>query len=360
LSRQPDHYDIRAGETALISSLFFPFPRDPNTEGQGWTLRVIGGPSPSISDLQLGSGSLGTFTVDSQVTTMGRLEADLRIEGRQLVGTITNALGAPLYDAAMIMDYQVTRIGDFRAGESREISMPLAGSATAGFGPPTSFSSLLYPNVGVTRRSSDGARRDVLDSAFSAGFNFTRLELGAPILMGWLDTNVLPLEVGDARPAQVENTLYIGSLPLGLPKGFEGELPAPVMARRQLGASTLNRQQFGSYDLGNGESLAFQFSLPVSNGRFLVDGLYVNIDGRFRGVAAAGPTLGEVSLFNWRSAEWEDRVVGFGRNLVKDAAPYISGAGDIRVRYTFKPGPDSGITGVSFSRFDVTTSGLMR
>jgi hypothetical protein len=30
------------------------------------------------------------------------------------------------------------------------------------------------------------------------------------------------------------------------------------------------------------------------------------------------------------------------------------------VRYTFKPAPDSGATGVSFSRFDVTAAGLMR
>ncbi len=132
------------------------------------------------------------------------------------------------------------------------------------------------------------------------------------------------------------------------------------MSRRQLGAATLTRQQFGSYDLGNGESIALQFGLPVTNGRFLLDGLYVNIDGRFRGVPAAGPTLGEVALYNWRSAEWEDRVVGFGRNLVKDPAPYVSASGDVRVRYTFKPAADSGATGVSFSRFDVTAAGLMR
>jgi hypothetical protein len=132
------------------------------------------------------------------------------------------------------------------------------------------------------------------------------------------------------------------------------------VTRRQLGATTLNRQQFGSYDLANGESIALQFSLPSGGGRFLLDGLYVNIDGRFRGATQAGPTLGEVALYNWRAAEWEDRIVGFGRNLVNDPGPYVSAAGDVRVRYTFKPPPDSGASGVSFSRFDVTASGLMR
>ena len=97
-----------------------------------------------------------------------------------------------------------------------------------------------------------------------------------------------------------------------------------------------------------------------SDGRALVDGILVNIDGRYRGASGGGPALGEVSLYNWQLAEWEDRIVGFGRNLVKDASPYVSATGDVRVRYTFKPPPDSGLTGVSFSRFDVTASGFMR
>ena len=360
LARQPSAYDIKANETSLISSLFFPFPRDPSVEGQNWALRVAGGPAPAVESLQLAGGTLGTFVVDGQVPLSGRLESDLKVEGRQLVGTVTNGLGAMLYDVALILDYQVTRIGDLKAGETRELAMNLGPAASAGYGPPTSFSSLLYPTASGGRRPPDAVRRDVLDSVFGSGFNLARLELGGPTLMGWLDGSSLPLTVRDARPAQVETTLFISTLPIGLPKGYEGELPAPAVSHRQLGATTLNRQQFGSYDLGNGESIALQFGLPVTNGRFLLDGLYVNIDGRFRGVPSAGPTLGEVALYNWRSAEWEDRIVGFGRNLVKDPAPYISAVGDVRVRYTFKPPSDSGATGVSFSRFDVTAAGLMR
>ncbi len=360
LSRQPAHFDIQASESALITGLFFPFPRDPSTEGQNWALRVVGGPAPAVAELQLAGGSLATFVVDSQLSLPGRLEPDLRLEGRQLIGSITNNLGAPLYDSALILDYQVTRVGDFKAGETREVVVNLGPAATAGYGPPTSFSSLLYPAGSGGRRPADAARRDVLDSVFGSGFNFSRMEFAGPTLMGWLDASAVDFEMRDARPAEVQSTLLINPLPLNLPKGWEGELPAPLVSRRQLGAATLNRQQFGSYDLANGESIALQFNLPISHGRFLIDGLFVNIDGRYRGVASAGPALGEVALYNWRSAEWEDRTIGFGRNLVKDAVPYVSAAGDVRVRYTFKPGADSGATGVSFSRFDVTASGLMR
>ncbi len=364
LSRQQALYDIRADESSLVSGLFYPFPRDPNAEGQNWSLRVSGGSAPIIDDLQLTAGTLGTFVADSQLSRLGRIESDLRVEGRHLVGTVTNDLGVPLYDATLILDYQVARIGDFKAGETREVAMALNAAATAGFGPPTSFSSLLYPSplgpAAAARRGTDAARRDVLDSAFGQGFNFQRLELAGPTMMGWLDRGVLNMDVRDAQPARLESTLFIGSIPISVPKGFEGELPAQTVTRRQLGAATLNRQQFGSYDLASGESIAFQFSLPVSNGKLILDGLYVNIDGRFRGSTVGGPPLGEVALYNWQAAEWEERIVGFGRNLVRDPAPYVSATGDVRVRYTFRPTADSGISGVSFSRFDVTAAGLMR
>ncbi len=239
--------------------------------------------------------------------------------------------------------------------------MTLTGSASAGFGPPTSFSSMLYPNpTGGGRRMADGARRDILDSAFGSGFNFTRLDFSGATLVGWLDGSPVSVDIADTKPAVTDTSLVVASLPIGVPKGYEGELPPQVIARRQIGATTLNRQQYGSYDLASGESIAFQFTLPVGMGKFLLDGLYVNIDGRLRGAPGAGPVLGEVSIFNWQRAEWEDRTVAFGRNLVKDASPYVSATGDVRIRYTFKAPPDTAATGVSFSRFDVTASGLMQ
>lgn len=361
LSRRPASLAIRGTDTALINSLFHPFPRDPAPDAQSWALKVVEGISPSVEAMELPAGSLGTFTVDSQVSLPGKLDTDLRIEGRQILGSITNRLDASINDASLIVDYQVLRLGDIRKGETREVAMTLTGNASAGFGPPTSFSSLLYPGpAGTGRRVADGARRDILDSAFGSGFNFSRLDISGPTLLGWIDVPATTIEVIDARPATVDTTLLISSVPLTLPKGYEGELPPQVILRKQLGATTLNRQQFGSYDLASGESIAFQFSLPTGTSKLLLDGLYVNIDGRLRGVPGTPSVLGEVSLYNWQRSEWEDRIVGFGRNLVRDVAPYVSATGDIRVRYTFKPPPDTSATGVSFTRFDVTASGLMR
>jgi hypothetical protein len=361
LARRPGWFDISTSDASLISSLYYPFPRDPSMEAASGGTKVLEGAQPSIIDMYLQAGSLGTASVDSLVQYAGPLESRLTAGSGAISGTITNRLGQTLSDVTLVLDFQATRIGDLAAGETRDISVNLGRSLSAGYGPPTSFASLLYPTATKPRMiPSDTARRDVLDSLLGTGFNFNRLELPGLGLIGWLESSEIPVEVKGARSTSIDGALYVAALPIELPKGFEGEIPAPIVTKRQLGANTASRQQYGSYDLSPGESLALQFSLPLANGRMLLDKLHLNVDGRFRGGNPASTAIGDVSLFNWRTAEWEDWSVSYGINEFAEPARFVSGAGDVRVRYTFRPPADSRITGVSFTRFDVTALGLVR
>ncbi|MFN0072737.1 MAG: hypothetical protein ACKVVP_14735 [Chloroflexota bacterium] len=361
LARRPGWFDIAANDASLITSLYYPFPRDPTMEAASGGAKVLEGAAPSIVDMYLPAGSLGTATVDSLVQYQGPLEAKLIASQSSISGTITNRLGQTLSDVTLVLDYQATRIGDLAAGETREISVNMGRALSAGYGPPTSFASLLYPTVSKPKLiPTETARRDVLDSLLGTGFNFNRLELPGLGLVGWLESSQIPISVKGARATQIDGALYVAALPIELPKGFEGEIPAPIVAKRQLGANTASRQQYGSYDLSPGESLALQFSLPLANGRMLLDRLYLNVDGRFRGGSPTATAIGDVSLFNWRTSEWEDWSVSIGINEFLDPARFVSGAGDVRIRYTFRPQADSRMTGVSFTRFDVTALGLVR
>lgn len=361
LARRPGYYDLVGDESALVSSLFYPFPRDPNLESGGWGVKVLEGGSPALVDLHLSAGSLGTATVDNAVRFAGPLETELTATQQAVTGTITNQLGLTLSDVSLILDFQVTRLGDIAPGETKEVSIPLGRALSAGYGPPTSFASLLYPNTSKPRMiPTDGARRDVLDSLLGSGFNFSRLELSGLALLGWLDSSHLKLEARGGQASTIEGALYVTSLPVKLPRGYEGEVPAPIVIKRQLGANTASRQQFGTYDLAAGESIALQFSLPNASGRMLTERLYLNIDGRLRGAPSTEQAIGDISLFNWRTAEWEDWTVGVGTNEFLEPARFISGVGDVRLRYTFRPSAESRATGISFSRFDVTSVGLVR
>jgi hypothetical protein len=360
LSRQQNNYEVKVAEGSLVYGQFYPFPRDPATEGPNWALKIVNGPSPVVNDLAIAAGSLGTFTVDGPFRTPGGIETDLSTDGRSILGTVTNRTGHMLSDASLILDYGVTRVGDVKPGESKEVNVPLPGAASAGYGPPNSFATLLYPAGLPQKKPTDTARRDVLDSAFGQAFNFTKLDFYGLTLLGWLETSGAELDVRGSKPSVVENTLYVATLPVRLPKGFEGDVPAALVTHRPLGATTASRQQFGSYDLAAGESVALQFSLPVHTGRFLLERLNLNVDARMRGPGANTASFGDVQFFNWRTAEWDEQAIAPGSNAVASPQAYVSGTGDIRLRYTFKPTPDSGVTGVTFTRLDVNASGLMR
>jgi hypothetical protein len=360
LSRQQNEYEVKAGEGALIYGLYFPFPRDQSAERSGWGLKVVDGPRPAVSELTLAGGSLATFVVDS-FRKPGGLESDLTADGRSVLGTITNNTGHAVSDASIILDFGVTRLGDLQPGESKEINIALAPAATAGYGAPNSFSSQLYPTGQPQKRHSDAARRDLLDAAFGQAFNFTKLEMLGPTLLGWVETGVVDLEVRPSAPSVIENTLYVTTLQVRLPRGYEGDIPAPLVTHRPLGATTVSRQQFGTYELVPGESVALQFSLPTHLGRFLLERLNLNVDGRLRGGPGANrSTFGEIQLYNWRTSEWDEQPFTVGSNALANPRSYVSGTGDVRVRYTFRPPPESGLTGVSFSRLDINATGLMR
>jgi hypothetical protein len=360
LSRQDTTYDLRASEGNLVYGLFFPFPRDPVNEGPGWALKVLNGPAHQISNLNVSGGSLATFVVDGTFRSGGGFETDLYTDGHAILGTITNRSGYLLSDASLVLDYAVTRLGDLRPDETREVNVPMPAAASAGYGPPNSFASLLYPAALPAKKPNDGARRDLLDSAFGQAFNFTKLDFFGPTLIGWIETGAVDLDVRPARPANVESTLFLSSLAVRFPKGYEGDVPAPLVAHRPLGATTASRQQFGSYDLAPGESVALQYILPVHTGRFLLERLNLNVEARMRGPNSARAGLGEVQFFNWRTAEWIEYPMMTGSYSIENPNAFISSTGDVRLRYTFKPAPDAGVTGVTFSRLDVTATGLMR
>lgn len=360
LSRQQGTYDVRAPDGALLYGLFYPFPRDPSTEGPNWALKVVNGSRPSVSDLSLSSGSLATFGVDGVYRPPGGLETDLTTDGRSLTGTVTNRTGSLIADASLIVDFAARPLGDIKPGETREIDFPLAPTASAGYGPPPQLASQLYPSGVPQKKPSDAARRDILDSAFGQAFNFSKLDLYGPTLLGWIEGAPIDLDVRPSRPAVVDNTMYVATLPIRLAKGYEGDVPAALVTHRTLGATTASRQQWGSYELATGESVALQFSLPIQPGRFLLERLNLNVDGRMRGPGAATAGFGPIQFFNWRTSEWEEYTFWNGATSIPSPTAYVSSTGDVRVRYTFRPPAEANVTGVTFNRFDISATGLMR
>ena len=87
LSRKQASLSVRTNEASLLNSLYYPFPRDPAPDAPPWSLKIVEGMAPSVDAFDLQAGALGTLQVDSQVNLPGQLESDLRVDGRQILGT---------------------------------------------------------------------------------------------------------------------------------------------------------------------------------------------------------------------------------------------------------------------------------
>jgi hypothetical protein len=324
------------------------------TDTPDWALDVGEGLEPRIENLGLNNGSLATFAMDQQVNIGGHLESTLVADNDQVIGTITNQLGQPLRNAALLLDMQsVYPLGDLDPGASRSVTMPLPDRAAIGYGVPTGLSSQIYPGWNAAR-AEDASRRDLLESIFSSRYYAARMDTSGLTLVGWLDRTPAALQVNGVQLPSVDYTLFVTPVQVSLPENFEGELQPSLMARQHLTVAPVGQQEFGSYTLGPGESVSLQFSLPVRPDRLDVHALVVHLEGQAAGQGSSTDGLGHLSFFDWRAASWRDWEAHFGDTRLDVPARFISAGGDIRVKYTFDPPSGTSLTQVRLSRFDIS------
>jgi hypothetical protein len=88
--------------------------------------------------------------------------------------------------------------------------------------------------------------------------------------------------------------------------------------------------------------------------------LRLNIEGVVQGRVRQTQLPFTVSLFNWRSAEWQAWEVGSGSSIIPDGDRYVSAAGEVRLRYTLDASLSSTVREVRLNRLDVTAVGAIR
>jgi hypothetical protein len=235
----------------------------------------------------------------------------------------------------------------------------LPPQAAAGNLAATAIADKLTP-PGSSGRQGASARRDWLESLFSARFLFARMELRGPTLVGWLEHAPNQITAPDFRLSSADFTLLVQPLQPQLPIGFEGEVPAAAMNRRDLGIGSGAPTDRDYYTVAPGEAITLQFMIPPSEGTFQLRQLRLNIEGVVQGRVRQANLPFTVSLFNWRAAEWQAWEVGPGSSIVPDGERYISATGEVRLRYTLDASLASTVREVRLNRLDVTAVGAIR
>src|SRR5919206_5124471 len=359
LARRDGQYDFLLPAEDLTRGLYYPFPRPSDESDTGWDFRVSEGAQPTLQDLTLKQGQLATAQIDGQLKQAPGVQADLLVDHGALTGTVTNRTGGRLSDAYIVSDGDFRSLGNLERDQSTQVDFLLPSQAAAGNMAATAIADKLTP-PGAAGRPGAAARRDLLEALFSARFLFSRMELRGPTLVGWLEKAPNSPQAPDFRLSNADFSLLVQPLQPELPIGFEGEVPAAAMNRRDLGIGSGAPTDRDYYTVAPGEAVTLQFMIPPSEGKFQLRQLRLNVEGVVQGRVRQADVPFTVSLFNWRAAEWQASEDGSGSSIVPDGDRYVSAAGEVRLRYTLDASLASTVREVRLNRLDVTAVGAIK
>ena len=210
-------YDLRVPGGALLSA---PFAGESWGQGVGSSgLDVVQTDPSRVRDLAVAYGSLRAIRGDTPIAAPA-VEAELRVEGKRLKGSLTNTSQRSLLSSALVLGTSVVTLGDIGPGRTRTIDMALAGDV---FGRALSeriFGVQTFPGgsgaLTGTAYLRDQVRRQLVDQLTYDPFfggNGT-LPSDGPVLLAWAGEPLVPVEVEGNEPQRTGDALFY--VPLAL------------------------------------------------------------------------------------------------------------------------------------------------
>ena len=272
----------------------------------------------------IGYWDVATIYGETRVEKTGQLEHQLRIEEKQLSGTITNNFPFALTEVAIWSGRTLIPIGDFGPGETVDVQEMLKTSTLL---PRTS----LYSQYGnpVPNNTDDLAkmRKDSLLSFSGEQLN----QSTKPVLIGFTDAQVIPMELEREKPSISSMTLIVQ--PVEADVTFDEKITVePEMMTMSL--------------LSEGSQLEASQWAPQSDEYYFDEGSYLQtwqlpeefVNGNFEWtsieVDKIEQQLYEASILNVRTGEFEPGENG-NLTISKNSNYYISPDGEIVIRMLF-------------------------
>jgi hypothetical protein len=346
-------YEIEVKDEGLLSPLnpdyYSPWVSS-GVGSPGEMVFVQGDPS-RVRGLAVNQWSMQTFMTEGVWTDFGRIAADLRIEGEELVGFVRNETNHTLTDAVLIQGSLFVRLGDVPPDGKVPVGMNLSGLAGERFGPigwRLFEEQLDQPGPGGPPREAQ-LRQMVVDSVFQQGGTFSpassfmRFGGGSPqglVLLGWLDKAPPEVWVAGQRPEQQTTALLHTSLSFHLPdEGRVSLLPGLIpgaVVQMPLEGGPCGPGATSVY-VGRGQAV-FEFRVPEGVRDVQVEELSLAL-----GSDGGWGQPPQTAIYDWGAETWvelDDPVMGL--NVFSDAASLVSDDGRVHVRLSSEDGRGSG------------------
>lgn len=200
-------FDVKVGGGALLSAPI----ADPFGDGNDRPLDVLFGDPATLRGYSVGFGVLRGFRAEAPVATP-RMEADLRLVGDRLEGSITNASDLPLAHVSLVYGDGVQILGAMAPGEVHAIALDALGFG-ASFEP---LSDRLFrrPSGNDPEAARTLAARRAVIQHLSGGWDERFGGMAGdslpdgPVILAWRSGGALDIDVG--VPAErVGETLFL-------------------------------------------------------------------------------------------------------------------------------------------------------
>jgi len=256
-------YEVGVPGGALLSA---PYSGEGFGQSGGQGLDVVQGDPARLRQLAVGYGTLRAVRAEAPVLAP-RIEADLRLEGDRVRGTIRNASTLPLEKPVVVLGTALVVLPDLAPGASATVDLRAQ---------PDAFGRALSERIfGQQQFSSDGrptsdflrdqVRRQLVDALTYDPFfgsNGT-LPSDGPVLLAWGRPSLFAVTVAGQEPRTAGETLYY--LPLGLaasgPVTFAPDLMRSSLV--EVKAQFFNKDPFNLTIGGGSVTLAYR-PIPVS------------------------------------------------------------------------------------------------
>ncbi len=283
-------YEVAIPGGALLSA---PYSGEGFGQG-GQGLDVVQGDPARLRQLAVGYGTLRAVRAEAPVQAP-RIEADLRLEGDRVRGTIRNASGASLTKPAIVLGTAVVVLPDMAPGASAAVDLQAQ---------PDAFGRALSERIfGQQQFSSDGrptgdflrdqVRRQLVDALTYDPFfgsNGT-LPADSPVLLAWGKPGLFAVTVAGKEPRTAGETLYY--LPLGLEATGSVTFTPDLMRSSlvEVKAQFFNKDPFNLTIGGGSVTLAYR-PIPVA-GSLVPTRLAIGVNMGVTGPLTGGANSGE-------------------------------------------------------------------
>jgi hypothetical protein len=292
------------GEAVLLSSM--PASSDPwapYSGGGGGT--VVQDQPALVRDLGVAQWASRFFMAEHHPTGGPRVTADLRFEGGNLVGTVTNPSDVPLEGGAIFIGYQVFRVGDLAPGETKEVNFRMgAGSMNVANPSGMPLSMLLLgvdPNGAWPDTSSDREfriRQTILDALF--GYSFTGPTVPPGVnFVAWADRGSTPIDVAGRKVATVDTVLLQARLSVSF-GGPTVSVPPGIASFRLYRSDAESAFVSGTEVQVYNGTAEFEAVLPPEARPDVVTDLTLYLPNP----GMMGPAPEEIAVFDWTTGEY--------------------------------------------------------